>query len=1141
MEPLSLAVGLIPLIKLASTVGTYLRDFKNATKEYGDMAGELMILQLVLEKLEKLVSDESHEDAVISPGSPFSELKGPIKRLEDTLKLLESKLCSVSKYKDPWERLTWHFDKKEFEQARKVISYTQDSITALLVSGIAGQVRKGHSEVMSKLDSLKDTQDRDERKQLLDWLSPADFTLRQREIFSKRCPGTGNWFLDTKDYQAWREGTGPNTLFCPGIPGAGKTIISSLVVDDLRRWRKRDDSVVVCLYCTYGEKNEQSSQSFLANIIKQTLQSKPTLRAPQEILQYQERRPTSPPTFKELATPFRSLASQLAPVIIIIDALDETDENSSIRRELLDLLGELDVKLFVTSRDIQAIRQRFERVPNIEIKARETDVQQYVLDRIERTPSLNCFVEPRSDLERMILERVVSETHGMFLLAKFHVDALDNQTRPIELKRALQALPLSIFECYNNIWDRIQRQPKPKAKLASDVLLWLGCVFRPLNIRALQHALAIMPDIPSIQADAVPGVDMILSVCAGLVSVQKETGTIQLVHYTAKEWLDRSRDDLFPDSRSFMVQKCMKYLSFDIKDTRKHWTDEQLRTCPHPLLPYAAVYWAEHARGCFESEHTEDIVGFLRQPRPLKRMIQVKYKWREYHEGAEGAILREKVSYSNGTLGFLIAAAEGFQHVLTAMLDSEQSVNISQRHAATALFFAITRDDNNMVNMLIARTGVDVNWLSKTNDLALQLAAAIGSTEMVETLINNSANVNMQCGTGTALHTAVTNDDTGVAQVLIRHGADINSKILSRKFPDEHMSTPMFTVCNIGPSSDDMRELMLSSGADMHARDAKSWTLLHAAAWKADFKSLKWLIKNSNIDLEARDSKGRTPLHMTWGRTNNYCVEVLLDSGVNVDTKDDDGRTALAIAVKKARWRPISPVLFQYGAKFDTFIQKHPYLLHTSINKLIELSHGETNTVTIMSNNIRLCVKFGLNPHSVDRSGRSLLWYAARLESLELVKTLHQEFHLDIHLADINSITPLQRACQLSSLEVLHYLVDNGVDTRVVEKRGCSLLDLAHEAWDKTKDARKRPDSRRLEQLDNISKYLESLGIPSTKHTTWQEIEAWQALGSMTALTSDPHSPVNLTKEVSLAMEPSQEASPASSDLTSTSIKATGS
>ena len=54
-----------------------------------------------------------------------------------------------------------------------------------------------------------------ESDKLLDWLSPLEFSPQQQNVFSKREPGTGLWFVDSRDYQEWRDGES-RILWCEG-------------------------------------------------------------------------------------------------------------------------------------------------------------------------------------------------------------------------------------------------------------------------------------------------------------------------------------------------------------------------------------------------------------------------------------------------------------------------------------------------------------------------------------------------------------------------------------------------------------------------------------------------------------------------------------------------------------------------------------------------------------------------------------------------------------------------------------------------------------------------------------------------------------------------------------------------------------
>lgn len=48
------------------------------------------------------------------------------------------------------------------------------------------------------------------------WLSPLNFKLVQDEIFYDRQDGTGQWLLESEEFQGWRDGRA-ETLWCHGL------------------------------------------------------------------------------------------------------------------------------------------------------------------------------------------------------------------------------------------------------------------------------------------------------------------------------------------------------------------------------------------------------------------------------------------------------------------------------------------------------------------------------------------------------------------------------------------------------------------------------------------------------------------------------------------------------------------------------------------------------------------------------------------------------------------------------------------------------------------------------------------------------------------------------------------------------------
>jgi hypothetical protein len=89
------------------------------------------------------------------------------------------------------------------------------------------------------------------RKEILGWLSPANFYSQQSDFIKRQQEGTGKWLLESNKFQEWQHGK-KQTLFCPGIPGAGKTITTSIVVDYLLKSYRNDQTTgIAFLYCNF--------------------------------------------------------------------------------------------------------------------------------------------------------------------------------------------------------------------------------------------------------------------------------------------------------------------------------------------------------------------------------------------------------------------------------------------------------------------------------------------------------------------------------------------------------------------------------------------------------------------------------------------------------------------------------------------------------------------------------------------------------------------------------------------------------------------------------------------------------------------------------------------------------------------------
>src|SRR2546421_8460785 len=94
-----------------------------------------------------------------------------------------------------------------------------------------------------------DRENREAHQALLDWLTPIDYASQQSDFIGRRQEGTGQWLLNSPEFQEWFNNKN-RTLFCPGMPGAGKTILTAIVIEHLWTKFQNDASIgIAYLYC----------------------------------------------------------------------------------------------------------------------------------------------------------------------------------------------------------------------------------------------------------------------------------------------------------------------------------------------------------------------------------------------------------------------------------------------------------------------------------------------------------------------------------------------------------------------------------------------------------------------------------------------------------------------------------------------------------------------------------------------------------------------------------------------------------------------------------------------------------------------------------------------------------------------------
>lgn len=669
-DPLSIAASVAGLLGLTIQVSGLLykqvRVVKHAPTDAEDLLHELQAIEGTLQALAAFLDSRGIQDGRFGPNSMLtSALQGCTVHVTDMKKRVE-KLSThgvggiIERGKSYYKReerseivaalhrslSIFHLslslegmdlclksiqdfavDMKGIQTAVNLLSHNSlEQITQLLVPLVETSDSVSHiSKTVEKFDSKQQEQ---ENQELLDWLNPyLNPMATQAEMLSRWQSGTGSWLIEHDIFMDWLHSSG-GRLWCPGMPGAGKTILTAVVIDYLQRTLVSPNVGIAFAYCSYKEQAVQSTINILACLTQQLINRNATL--PKELVTLYNRHKSAKtrPTLDECRNLLISQITNFSTCFIILDALDEIDERSGDRSKLISELKNISelkslpriTKLLFTSRHSTSDEEQFNPSLQIEIRAPESDIVSYVEARMLGEHRLARHFKAEPTLAPLVLENVVKQAQGMFLLAELHMDSLVKKQNRSQVKMAFQNLPKTLDSTYEDAMQRLSAQQRDDVELAIKVLSWISYAIRPLSIVELQHAIAIDFSEKEFDEEALTDQDILTSVCGGLVRIDQETTTVRLIHSTAQEYFKRHRDRIFPDAKNIIARTCITYLSFEafsdktlshFLETLKEGNEREIILERYPLLDYTVNHWGIHVRGSFEDIFLNDIHKFL--------------------------------------------------------------------------------------------------------------------------------------------------------------------------------------------------------------------------------------------------------------------------------------------------------------------------------------------------------------------------------------------------------------------------------------------------------------------------------------------------------------------------------------------------
>jgi hypothetical protein len=229
-------------------------------------------------------------------------------------------------------------------------------------------------------------------------------------------PGTGEWVLRSPDWVNWLA-TKIRCLWIHGIPGAGKTILASYLVEKIKVYCAKSNSSRVAhayYYCYHGH-NQDEVASFLRWIICKLCRQ--AERVPIEVHNLYKQ--GGQPSLEELLDSFRSVAKLFGTVYIVIDAVDESNFRCNLLRALRDFVTDSRfemIQLLATSRqyiDIEKVMDEISMPISMSNTLVEADIRLQVRSALHSNPKFGNWPE---NLLNEVEHAVSTGAKGMYVV-----------------------------------------------------------------------------------------------------------------------------------------------------------------------------------------------------------------------------------------------------------------------------------------------------------------------------------------------------------------------------------------------------------------------------------------------------------------------------------------------------------------------------------------------------------------------------------------------------------------------------------------------------------------------------------------------------------------------------------------------------
>ena len=328
---------------------------------------------------------------------------------------------------------------------------------------------------------LLDAQNSSRQKEIIAWLAPTGYAVDYyMDDFTNariaRHANTCRWILARDTFLEFGRvtHTGGSLLWIYAQPGAGKTVLAAFLVEHFALHQQSGG--VLYFFCKDTDDDKRTAIAVARSLLYQlfhTLSERAMASRLSEDLSLAMDK-SGHKTALNFATMWKIFSdhiSDVSPVTIVVDALDECHDSEMLVRSLRSMGDSNNVSVILISRKEDFLYQLLHQGPSLEVSPDDIDedIKAFVEAKVAASPRLS-----HPSVKQLVVQRLCESHEGMFLWVQYMVKELRSCVSLQQVDEELQELPKGLNAMYQRILHRLEDTlDKQTFKLCSKVLTWV--------------------------------------------------------------------------------------------------------------------------------------------------------------------------------------------------------------------------------------------------------------------------------------------------------------------------------------------------------------------------------------------------------------------------------------------------------------------------------------------------------------------------------------------------------------------------------------------------------------------------------------------------------------------------------------------